>query len=59
MTKSSEAIWDLLRAQASMLYKSTGTHLLLISCIARPPQRQLCLFYRRCCWQLDIRSVLH
>ena len=32
MTKSSEAIWDLLRVQASRPYKSTGTHLLLISC---------------------------
>jgi len=32
MTKSREAIWDLLRAQASRPYKSTGTHLLLINC---------------------------
>jgi len=31
-TKSSEAICDLLTAQASRPYKSTGTHLLLINC---------------------------
>jgi len=32
MTKSSDAIWDLLTAQASRPYNSTATHLLLISC---------------------------
>ena len=45
MTKSREAIWDLLRAQASRPYKSTGTHLLLINCSTTSSEATLFLFY--------------
>ena len=34
-------------------------HIYCWSVVRRPPQRQFFLFYRKCCWQLNKRSVLH